>query len=117
MKQRKTLVYSTAKDRICNDCHLPWGDCICRKIRKEYEGKETLKIRREIKGRKGKTITSISGVNGDETRIKDLAKELKQAMGTGGSVKDGIILIQGDHRKKIIEWLTRKGHTAKLAGG
>ena len=117
MSKNKPLVYSTDQGRICKDCHLSWGDCICRKIRKEYEGTETLKVRREIKGRKGKTITSIIGVGGGEDRIKDLAKELKQAMGTGGSVKEGIILIQGDHRKKIVEWLEKKGFIVKLAGG
>ncbi|MBN2416535.1 stress response translation initiation inhibitor YciH [bacterium] len=117
MGKDRSLVYSTGEGRICPDCHLPWGDCICREAKPAYAGSAVLKVRREVKGRKGKTVTTVSGVGGSETAIEDLAKTLKQALGTGGSVKEGVIVIQGDHRKKIVDLLTEKGFTVKLAGG
>lgn len=117
MSKDRPLLYSTGDGRICPDCGLSWGDCICRETKPAYGGSEVLKVRREVKGRKGKTVTTVSGVGGSETAIQDLAKTLKQALGTGGSVKDGIIVIQGDHRPRIVALLKERGFTVKLAGG
>jgi translation initiation factor 1 len=76
-----------------------------------------VRIRREIKGRKGKGVTTVSGVPLDADALKRLAARLKRSCGTGGSVKDGVIVIQGDHRAAIQEYLQDHGFKAKLAGG
>jgi len=76
-----------------------------------------VRIRRETKGRKGKGVTTVSGLDFPEAQIKILAKQLKQKCSTGGTVKDGVIEIQGDHREKLKVELEKLGHNVKLAGG
>jgi len=76
-----------------------------------------IKIRREVKGRRGKTVTTLHGFNLPENQLQQVAAELKRYCGSGGSVKDGIIIIQGDQRQKIEIYLTNKGYTVKRAGG
>ena len=107
MPKETRLVYSTETGRI--------------KPEKEPEQRPTgdgiVRIRREVSGRKGKGVTTISGLDMPDADLKKLAKSLKQLCGTGGSVKKGIIEIQGEHREKIKESLEKQGHTVKLAGG
>ena len=74
-----------------------------------------IRIRREVKGRNGKTVTTISGIG--TGKVKVIAAQLKGQCGTGGSVKDGVVIIQGDHREKIKVELQRMGYKVKLAGG
>lgn len=76
-----------------------------------------VRIGRETKGRKGKGVTLVYGVplNGEE--LKQLAKELKQKCGSGGTLKDNVIEIQGDHRQVLQAELAKRGWTVKLAGG
>ena len=76
-----------------------------------------VRIRRETKGRKGKGVTTVSGLGLAEAELKTLAKQLKQKCSTGGTVKDGVIEIQGDHRDKLKAELENLGHNVKLAGG
>lgn len=76
-----------------------------------------VRIRRETKGRKGKGVCTISGVDMNDSELKKLCSELKKACGTGGSVKQGIIEIQGDKRDKIKHILVDKGMSVKFAGG
>ena len=64
-----------------------------------------------------KVVTAVRGFVGSTNDLNDLGKQLKAACGTGGSVKDDEILIQGDHRDKVLAWLTGKGYKAKKAGG
>ena len=80
-------------------------------------GEQNLKVIFEKKGRGGKQVTLIRDFVGNEDDLKDLGKLLKVKCGTGGSVSDGEILIQGDARSKIMEILKNKGYKAKLAGG
>jgi translation initiation factor 1 len=76
-----------------------------------------VRIRRETKGRKGKGVSLVSGLDLDEAALKTLAKQLKQKCSTGGTIKDGVIEIQGDHRDILKIELEKIGHTVKLAGG
>ncbi len=69
------------------------------------------------KGRAGKTVTLIKGFEGSTEDLKTLAKRLKQAVGVGGSVKDGAIIIQGNYREQLIQILTAMGHKVKRIGG
>ena len=76
-----------------------------------------VRIRRETKGRKGKGVTTLSGFDLDPSALKMLAKQLKKICSTGGTVKDGIIEIQGDHRDRLKAELNKLGYIVKLAGG
>ncbi len=108
MSKNSHLVYSTETGRIKSDQSsgktAPGGDGI-------------LRIRREIKGRKGKGVTTISGLMLDDAELKSLASRLKQLCGSGGAIKDHIIEIQGDHRQKVQQELEKQGFQTKLAGG
>tara|TARA_B100000795_G_scaffold65184_1_gene44225 strand:- start:6976 stop:7299 length:324 start_codon:yes stop_codon:yes gene_type:complete len=76
-----------------------------------------VRIRRETKGRKGKGVTTVSGIDLPEPDLKTLAKELKQKCSTGGTIKSGVIEVQGDHRDLLKKELEKRGHNVKLAGG
>jgi translation initiation factor 1 len=76
-----------------------------------------IRIRRETKGRKGKGVTTVSGFELDANKLKALAKQLKKTCSTGGTIKDGVIEIQGDHRDKLKQQLDKMGYQVKLAGG
>lgn len=76
-----------------------------------------LRIRREVAGRGGKTVTSVSGFVLDEAALKALAGELKRKCGVGGAIKDGNIEIQGDQRETLAAELQKRGFKVKLAGG
>lgn len=79
---------------------------------------QRLRIWFETKHRGGKAVTIVAGFAGPESDLEQLGKQLKQACGTGGSVKDGEILVQGDHREKVLQWLLKNGYTqTKKAGG
>lgn len=72
---------------------------------------------REVRGRKGKTVTSVFGVPLNDKELKEFAKVLKRNCGTGGTVKNGVIFIQGDHRETLLREIKQQGYTVKLAGG
>ena len=116
------LVYSTESGRICPSCGNPTAKCTCKKekTKKEqqvYPDDGVVRIRREVKGRKGKTVTSIFGVPLDDKELKQFAKILRSRCGTGGTVKDGVVIIQGDHRETLLQEVNKQGYTVKLAGG
>jgi len=91
--------------------------CTCADEKPPLSGDGIVRVRREIKGRKGRPVTTISGVPLAEKDLRRLAKDLKNRCGAGGSVKQGVIEIQGDHRDRIIPDLEQRGYTVKRAGG
>ena len=76
-----------------------------------------VKVRREVAGRRGKAVTTVSGVPLDDAGLRELAGKLKKRCGVGGSAKGGVIELQGDHRHVVIEVLRAEGYDAVLAGG
>ena len=112
------LVYSTEGGRICPGCGRPHAECRCRSAAQPRPASDGIvRVRREVKGRGGKTVTVLTGFQLDDERLRALAAELKRRCGTGGSAANGEILIQGDHRSTLMEELKRRGIAAKLAGG
>lgn len=110
-------MYSSEKGRVCPHCGLAQAKCVCRKSPRATQGDGIVRVRRESKGRRGKTVTTISGIPLPEDELRALAGELKRRCGTGGSAKDGSIEIQGDHRQELVSELETRGYTVKLAGG
>lgn len=108
MKKNSQLVYSTDQGRIKPQDDTPAA-------RPTADG--VIRIGKETKGRNGKGVTVVNGFDLDDEALKEMGKTLKQLCGTGGTVKDGTIEIQGDQRDRILTWLTDKGFKAKRAGG
>jgi translation initiation factor 1 len=102
---------------MCPACAKPAADCICRDQQPVPLGDGTVRVARETKGRKGKGVTVVTGLPLDPAALKRLAKQLKRLCGAGGTVKDGVIEIQGDHRDALVEELRHQGYEAKRAGG
>lgn len=109
MSKNSRLVYSTDAGRI--------------KTPKEDSGRNippddsVVRLKRESKGRGGKGVTLITGLPLDDAELKALAKELKKVCGTGGTVRDGTIEIQGEQRERLMPVLVAKGYKVKIAGG
>lgn len=112
------LVYSTETGRICPDCRKPLGDCNCKAAAKaKPAGDGNVRVSRESKGRGGKTVTLVRGLPLDADALAALGKQLRSACGSGGTVKDGVLEIQGDHCERVLAELTKLGHKPKRVGG
>ncbi len=114
------LVYSTEKGQLCPGCGEAVDACICAQLdeQKRLDSLDgVVRIRRETAGRKGKGVTTVTGIPLPDTELKALAKKLKKTCGTGGALKNGVVEIQGDHREKLKTELEKAGFTVKLAGG
>lgn len=111
------LVYSSETGRICPDCSRAVQQCVCREVKRTPAGDGTVRIRRESKGRGGKTVTVITGLPGDDASLKQLAADLKKRCGTGGTLKDCVVEIQGDHAALLMAELQSKGFRVKRSGG
>ena len=114
------LVYSTESGRIttCPTCGLPYNQCRCGQPAQTVRKSDGIvRVMRDRKQRGGKTVTVITGVVGSDNELAALAQQLKKLCGSGGTVKDGNIEIQGDHCDKVIEKLTGLGYRVKRAGG
>jgi translation initiation factor 1 len=116
-KRENGIVYSTAQGRMCPECGKPAKACVCRQNKALFSADAVVRIGRETKGRKGKGVTVITGIPGGEAELKELGRQLKARCGAGGTVKDGVIEIQGDHRHVLLEELSSRGWKVKLAGG
>ena len=110
------LVYSTDSGRHCPKCEQPEDECVC-KDEPVNTGDGTARVRRENKGRGGKTVTTIQGLLLTTDELKKLTAELKRRCGCGGSLKEGTIEIQGNEVDVIIEELRKRGFKAVQAGG
>ncbi|CAM5789172.1 translation initiation factor Sui1 [Rhizobacter fulvus] len=110
------LVYSTDAGRMCPACRQPIAACVCgRKAVPAGDG--IVRVSRETKGRAGKGVTLVKGLALDAAALTVMGKQLKAACGSGGTLKDGVIEIQGDHVERVIERLKAEGHVVKRAGG
>ena len=107
------LIYSTDNGSICPDCSKPIKECVCRQLRRnalpETCGK--VKIRHETAGRKNKGVTIIYSLPLSQEQLEKLVKKLKSTFGTGGTVKDHTIELQGDQREKVAVELRRLGYS------
>ncbi len=109
---------------ICPKCDRPHGQCTCPKTPPSVvkapakpAGDGIVRVGRETKGRRGKGVTIVTGLALEAAELQELASRLKEKCGTGGTVKEGRIEIQGDHREALIAELTARGHKVKWTGG
>ncbi|MBE0501759.1 MAG: translation initiation factor Sui1 [Desulfuromonadales bacterium] len=111
------LIYSSELGRLCPECSQAIKNCRCKKVKDAKPGDGIVRISRSTAGRKGKGVTLITGVPLAGEALKELARQLKQKCGSGGTLKDGVIEIQGEHRDQLVEELQKLGWTVKRAGG
>ncbi|MHB0869633.1 MAG: translation initiation factor Sui1 [Chloroflexota bacterium] len=118
----RPVVYDSDLGRICPACQKPARSCGCRQkkaIPQQGAPKSdgVVRVSRDRRNRRGKTVTVVTGVHGHPAALEELATQLKRLCGCGGTAKDGVIEIQGDHRDLILSKLIEMGFKAKLAGG
>lgn len=112
------VVWDSSLGGDCQRCRKPLRKCRCAEqvaaaVRPSGDG--FVRLQREL--RNGKPVVVVTGLPLRADELQAVAKALKQRCGTGGTVKDGVIEIQGDHRDAIRAWLEQQGHRVKLAGG
>ena len=111
------LVYSTDTGRTCPVCRQAIALCTCKSAKPVPVGDGMVRVSQETKGRGGKAVTLVKGVALDDAALIALGKKLKAACGSGGTVKDGVIEVQGDHCDRVVELLKAQGLNVKRAGG
>jgi translation initiation factor 1 len=111
------LVYSTEGGRMCPVCRRAWASCLCKAAPKPVAGDGIVRVSRETKGRGGKAVTLVRRLPLDDAALASLAKRLRSACGAGGTVKDGVIEVQGDHADRLVPLLQAEGWKVKRAGG
>lgn len=112
------LVYSTEAGRMCPECRQALAGCLCKaKARAAPAGDGAVRVSRRTKGRGGKTVTLVEGLALDAVALALLGKQLRSACGSGGTVKDGVIEVQGDHCELVMAALIKDGHRVKRVGG
>lgn len=113
------FVYSSDQGRLCASCGRAVAECVCageRRQRRPSAG-GPVRVSRQTRGRKGKGVTVVTGLPLSEAELSELGSDLKRRCGSGGTVKAGVIEIQGDHRDLIVAELAARGWAAKRAGG
>jgi translation initiation factor 1 len=111
------IVYSTGIGSLCPNCRRAVRECVCPKGAPGAAKLGTVRVARETQGRAGKGVTVISGLPLSLADLEALATKLKKRCGSGGTVRDGVIEIQGDHRDVIVAELIKAGWQAKRSGG
>lgn len=112
-----SLVYSTDRSRICPECRQPVAQCTCKSAAVRPVGDGNVRVSRETKGRAGKGVTVIKGLPLAAPELAALGKQLRTACGSGGTVKEGTLEIQGDHADRVVVLLKAQGFSVKRAGG
>jgi translation initiation factor 1 len=114
-----SIVYRSGVGRMCPGCRRPIAQCACKTASGQLARTHTgpVRVARQTQGRAGKAVTIVTGLPLDAPGLEELAKELKRRCGSGGTVKDGTIEIQGEHRDTVLAELARRGYSAKRAGG
>jgi translation initiation factor 1 len=119
-----SLVYSTETGRMCPMCRQPVTLCKCLSAKQakaavamKAPADGVVRVQRETKGRGGKSVTLVKGLALEAAALALLAKQLKAACGSGGTVKEGVIEVQGDHVEAVMAALQKQGHRVKRAGG
>lgn len=111
------LVYSTGAGRMCPGCRQPVASCNCSLSKPVARTDGVVRVSRETKGRGGKSVTLVKGLALDALGLALLGKQLKAACASGGTVKDGVIEVQGDHADTLVAVLQKQGYNVKRAGG
>jgi translation initiation factor 1 len=111
------IIYSTGIGSLCPNCRRAVRECVCPKGAPGSAGPVAVRVGREIKGRAGKGVTTITGLPMPPGDIETLATQLKKRCGSGGTVRNGVIEIQGEHRDVIVAELVKLGWQAKKSGG
>jgi translation initiation factor 1 len=107
--------YSTQHGELCGICFAPKAKCRCLPLGENSDG--VVRVGRSTKGRKGAGVTTVTGVPLKGAELKALAKSLKQKCGSGGTLRDGIIEVQGEHQATIVAELEQRGWVVKRSGG
>jgi translation initiation factor 1 len=111
------LVYSTEGGRMCPHCRRPLAQCVCKAASKATPGDGIVRVSRETKGRGGKAVTLVRGLPLDADALAALGRQLRSACGAGGTVKDGVVEVQGEHVERVAALLQHQGWAVKRAGG
>lgn len=117
--ERGGLVYSTEAGRMCPACRHPLAACQCKaqaQAKMAQGGDGVARVTREKQGRGGKTVTVVRGLPLAPEALAALGKTLRAACGAGGTTKDGVLEVQGDHADRVLALLLAGGHRAKRAG-
>ncbi len=111
------LIHSGASGARCPNCRRPTRDCVCPRGTPGAAGPPRPRVGRATQGRAGKGVTTVSGLPLPPAELDALAATLKKLCGSGGTVRDGVIEIQGEHRERIVAELVKLGWPAKRSGG
>ncbi|MFI4891391.1 MAG: stress response translation initiation inhibitor YciH [Steroidobacterales bacterium] len=111
------LVYFTGLGSLCPNCRRALRECVCPKGAPGAAGPVKIRVGRQTQGRAGKGVTTVTGLPLPLAEIEALATRLKKRCGSGGTVRDGVIEIQGEHRDTVVAELARAGWPAKRSGG
>ncbi len=120
MPEGDGVVWSSQYGKMCPRCSRPVAGCVCARVAAAQAGSDgggVVRVGRETQGRKGSGVSVVTGVPLAGAELKALAKLLKQRCGSGGTLKDGVIEIQGDHRDLLVRLLEERGWTVKRSGG
>ena len=112
------IVYRSDVGRVCPGCQRPVAQCACKDQRgKAARAGGAVRVSRATQGRGGKVVSVITGLPLGDEALAALAAELKRRCGSGGTVRDGLIEIQGEHRDTLVAELLKRGYAARRAGG